>query len=97
MLLFRRSPAIKLDQYELGVLINGLYQHKDFYGNISVLILRLVNESEQMKSNRKRKLVFQPNEITLIRTYLLDWRNEQIQDEKEAAVEVISELLEKFL
>lgn len=97
MSLFSRSPAIKLDQYEIDVLINGLYQHRDCYGNISAFLLRLVNESEQFKNTRKRKIVFQPDEKRLIRTCLLDWRNEQIQAEKQGAAEAITELLEKFI
>ncbi len=97
MSLFSRSPAIKLDQYELDVLINGLYQHRECYGNISAFLLRLVNESEQFKNTRKRKILFQPSEKHLVRTCLLDRRYEQIQAEKQGAVEAITELLEKFI
>lgn len=88
---------VKLDSYYLDVLVNGLYQHKDNYGNISPFLLRLVKESEQIKHNRKKKLIFQPDEVMLIRTCLLDWQNEEIRAGKEVAVEVITELLEKFI
>ncbi|MDD3882762.1 MAG: hypothetical protein PHI27_11005 [Eubacteriales bacterium] len=93
---------VKLDSYYLNVLIKGLYTQRTNYdeetnSNIDTLLLRLVDESDKLKLSRKKKIVFQPDEIKLIRTCLSDWRNEQIQAEKEDAVEVISELLEKFI
>ena len=58
---------------------------------------RLVDESDKRKPNRKAKLCFEPVEQSVIRRCLFDWRNEQVQAEKETAVEVIGELLEKVL
>ncbi len=94
----RTNPIkVKLNGYYLNVLINGLFQHRDCYGDISDFLFRLVNENEKMKSNRKKRFVFQPDEIKIIRSCLLDWRNEQIRAEKETAVEVINELIVKFI
>ena len=93
---------VKLDSFYLNVLINGLYTQRSSYDNetnslIDTLLLRLVDESKMMKANRKKKLLFEPVEVSIIRQCLCDWRNQQIQAEKEDAVEVISELLEKFI
>lgn len=93
---------VKLDKFYIGVLINGLFQRRDCYGAeskviISDLLLRLVNTSETMKLSRKKKLLFEPVEVDLIHRSLLDWRNEQIQADKDVAVKVIGELLEKML
>lgn len=93
---------LKLDSFYLNVLINGLYsQHKAYDDKtnnvINCLLLRLVDESDKLKPNRKVKLCFEPVEISAVRKSLIDWHNEQVQAEKEAAVEVIGELLEKVL
>ena len=93
---------VKLDCFYLNVMINGLYSQRSSYDNemncsIDTLILRLVAESETMKTNRKRKLLFKPIEVSIIRQCLCDWRNQQIQAEKEVAVELIGELLTIFI
>lgn len=93
---------VKLDDFYLNVLIKGLYLRHTCYddetnGTIDTLLLRLVDESDKLKPNRKAKLYFEPVEQSVIRRCLFDWRNEQVQAEKETAVEVIGELLEKVL
>jgi hypothetical protein len=93
---------VKLDCFYLNALINGLYTQRSSYDNemncsIDTLILRLVAESETMKTTRKRKLLFEPVEISIIRQCLFDWRNQQIQAEKEVAVELIGELLAMYI
>ncbi|MFA9396857.1 MAG: hypothetical protein ACERKV_01130 [Clostridiaceae bacterium] len=93
---------VKLDNFYLGVLINRLYKHKDsFSGNtgidLSDFLLRLVDEYRHLKSGQKKRIAFQLEEISLVRTCLMSWRNEKLQAEKETAVEVISETLTKFL
>ena len=93
---------LKLDGFYLNVLINGLYSQRMRYDDktnstIDILFLRLVDESDKLKPNRKAKICFKPVEIAVIRQCLLDWRNEQIQAEKEAAVELIGELLAMVL
>lgn len=93
---------LKLDSFYLNVLINGLYSQRMWYddetnGIIDTLLLWMVDESDKLKPNRKAKLCFEPVELSVIRRCLFDWRNQQVQAEKEAAVEVIGELLEKVL
>ncbi len=92
---------IKLDDYYLNVLINSLYSQSKSYDEetnyqINTLILRLVNISDMMKSNRKKKITFEPEEASLIRYCLTHLLNNQIQAEKQTAAEVIGELLMKF-
>lgn len=93
---------VKLGDFYLNVLIKGLYLRHTSYddetnGTIDNLLLRLVDESDKLKPNRKAKLCFELVELSVIRRCLFDWRNEQVQAEKESAVEVIRELLEKVL
>lgn len=93
---------LKLDCFYLNVLINGLYSQWSSYcgernRKIDTLLLRLVNESEMMKTNPKKKICFEPIELSVIRQCLFDWRNQQIEAEKDVAVEVIGELLATML
>lgn len=93
---------VKLDSFYLNVLINGLYSQRTRYDDdtnnrLDTLLLRLVDESETMKANRKKKLLFEPVELSTIRQRLLDWHNQQIQAEEEVAVELIGELLAMFI
>lgn len=93
---------VKLDSFYLNVMINGLYSQRMRYddetnGIIDTLLLRLVDESDKLKPNRKKKFYFEPVEVSSIRKCLIDWRNQQIQAEKEAAVELIGELLAMVL
>ena len=93
---------VRLDCFYLNVLINGLYSQRSRYDDqtnriIDILLLRLVDESETMKSNRKKKILFEPVEVSAIRQCLFDWRNQQIEVDKDVAVEVIGELLAMML
>lgn len=93
---------VKLDSFYLNVLINGLYTQRSSYDNetnslIDTLLLRLVNENDTMKTSQKKKICFQPVEISVIRKSLFDWRNREVQTENDVAVEVIGELLAMVL
>lgn len=93
---------VKLDSFYLNVLINGLYSQRSSYDEeknslIDSLLLRLVEESKTMKANRKKKIIFEPVEVSIIRQCLIDWRNQQLQAEKEVAVELIGEVLTMFI
>ena len=75
---------VKLDDYEVRVLINGLVkQHRDYdtetNSQIDFLTLRLCDIAEAMKPGRKKKIPFEPIEIRVIRQCLLAWRNSEIQ------------------
>lgn len=93
---------VKLDDYEVRMLINGLFQQRLDYdgetnGAIDELLLRLVDISDAMKPNRRRRIPFESKEARIIRRCLMEWRNREIQAEKKTSVQVISELLILFL
>ena len=85
-----------LGNFRTPLRIISLYVIAARYGTRNTL-LRLVDESDKLKTNRKAKLCFEPVELSVIRRCLFDWRNQQVQAEKETAVEVIGELLKKVL
>ena len=88
---------VKLDDYEVRVLINGLIQHRSYdaetNGRIDDLALRLCDIAEAMKPGRKKKIPFEPVETRVIRHCLVDWRNREINQGNDVASEVIGELL----
>lgn len=92
---------VKLDDYEVRVLINGLMQQHRSYdaetnGQIDSLALRLCDIAEAMKPGRKKKIPFEPVEIRVIRHCLIEWRNREIQAERHGAVDALNELLIQF-
>ena len=89
---------VKLDDYEVRVLINGLIQQHRSYdaetnGQIDALALRLCDIAEAMKPGRKKKISFEPVETRVILHCLIDWRNREISQGNDVASEVIGELL----
>lgn len=92
---------VKLDDYEVRVLINGLIQQHRSYdaetnGQIDSLALRLCGIAEAMKPGRKKKIPFEPVETRVIRHCLMEWRNQEIQAKRHGAVDAINELLIRF-
>ena len=87
---------VKLDDYEVRVLINGLVQQHRSYDaetNSQIDALRLCDIAEVMKPGRRKKIPFEPVEIRMIRHCLVDWRNREISQGNDVASEVIGELL----
>ena len=89
---------VKLDDYEVRVLINGLVQQHRSYdaktnGQIDSLALRLCDIAEAMKPGRKKKIPFEPVETRVIRHRLMEWRNREIQAKRLGAVDALNELL----
>lgn len=69
---------VKLDDYEIRVLINGLYQQRCDYDpqtNIAIddLLLQLVRKAENMKSCRRKKFRFESYDVKLILMCLIEW------------------------
>ena len=92
---------VKLDDYEVRVLINGLVQQHRSYdaetnGQIDALALRLCVIADAITTARKRKISFEPVEIRVIRHCLMEWRNQEILAERRGAVDGINELLILF-
>ena len=92
---------VKLNEDDLGIIINGLFQYWECFDDdtnnaIAMLVLRLVEESNTIKTNRKKKIPFTAEEISLIRVCLIEWRNEEIQNNNAVATQVIGEVLILF-
>ena len=92
---------VKLDDYEIDILINGLFQQRYDYDAqtnraIEDLLLQIVQKVKCKKLRRRRKFRFEPQETKLIRMCLIQWRNQQLQAQKQGAAEAISELIILF-
>ena len=92
---------VKLDDYEVIVLINGLIQQHRGYdtetnAQIDNLALRLCDIAEAMKPGRKKKISFEPVETRVTCQCLMEWRNREIQAKRLGAVDVLNELLIRF-
>jgi len=92
---------VKLDDYEIDVLINGLFQLRGDYdaqtnSTIDDLLLQLVQKVKHKKLCRRQKFCFEPQESRLIRMCLIQWRNQQLQAQKQGAAEAISDLIILF-
>ena len=97
----KRRYGGALDDFNIRVLINGLYRQGRDYDSetnaeINALLFRLVDISDTIKANRKKRIAFEPEEARLIRHCLMEWRNREIQDERQGAVDGINELLILF-
>ena len=92
---------LKLDDYEVRVLINGLIQQHRGYdtetnAQIDNLALRLCDIAEAMKPGRKKKISFEPVETRVTCQCLMEWRNREIQAKRLGAVDALNELLIRF-
>ena len=92
---------VKLDDYEVRVLINGLIQqHRghdtETNAQIDNLALRLCDIAEAMKPGRKKKISFEPVETRVTCQCLMEWRNREIQAKRLGAVDALNELLIRF-
>ena len=89
---------VKLDDYEVRVLINGLIQQHRGYdtetnAQIDNLALRLCDIAEAMKPGRKKKIPFELVETRVTCQCLMEWRNREIQAKRLGAVDALNELL----
>ena len=92
---------VKLDDYEVRVLINGLIQQHRGYdtetnAQIDNLALRLCDITEAMKPGRKKKIPFELVETRVTCQCLMEWRNREIQAKRLGAVDALNELLIRF-
>ena len=92
---------VKLDDYEIDLLINGLFQQRGEYDaqtnkSIEDLLLQIVQKVKCKHLRRKQKFRFEPQETRLIRMCLIQWRNQQLQAQKHGAAEAIAELIILF-
>ncbi len=92
---------IKVDDYDLKVVINGLYQMRVEYlaekrNQVESVLLSLAAICERMQPGRKKRIPFEPGAINTICLCLVDWRNEKIASCDDVAVEVINDMLILF-
>ena len=92
---------VKLDNYKIDILINGLFQQRCDYdaqtnSDIDDLLLQIVQKVKHKKLRRRQKFRFEPQETRVIRMCLVEWRNQKLQAQKQGAAEAISDLIILF-
>ena len=93
---------IRLDNYDLGAVVNCLYNTRGRYpadkrNEIDGLLLSLIDTHAQMKPGRRKRIPFQPEEVRLIYLCMNDWRNAFLSAGKEVKAEVVAEIMIKFI
>lgn len=93
---------IKLDPYDLGIVINGLYSYRqsctlEVVKQIDSLLLWLMDIFEKMKPGRKKKIELNSDQISLIMRCLNEWRNSFLSDGNNNKAEAVTETLIKFI
>ena len=94
-----KLKKIKLDDFDLRLLVTGLYKTLDDVpaenrNAACDVILRLIDIDEALRSGRKKKIPFESVDRSYIRRSLLQWRNIVI-DEK-GPTEDIDSLIVRF-
>ncbi len=93
---------IKLDSYDLGIIINGIYSYKqtcssDKGKQIDYLLLWLIDIYEGMKPGRKKRIEFHIDQIRLVVFCLNEWRNSFLSGSSTNKAEAIAETMAKFI
>ena len=93
---------IKLDPYDLRILINGLYSCRktcppDVREQIDSILFWLMETFEEMKSGRKKKLAFTTDEKRLVLLCLNEWRNSFLSGSNENKADAVAETMSKFI
>ncbi len=91
---------VKLDGFYLNVLINGLYSQRMRYDDktnsiIDTLLLRLIDESDKLKPNRKVKICFEPAEISVIGQCLMDCATNKYKPKKKLPLRLSENCLKR--
>lgn len=93
---------IKMDRYDLIILIKGLHSMRSCYGTetrdrIYDLLLRLIDIFDNMNPDHKAKIKFNNAEHRIMLHCLIDWRNQFLQEGKPGAAEGVGELTLKLI
>jgi len=96
-----RVQKIKLDDYDIRVVINGLAQYRKAAPDedldvIEPMLLRLIRVLKELKPGKHTKFPLSPEEKRLIRFYLNEWRNKLIQENNLGGMDVVSNVMVKF-
>ena len=92
---------IKLDFYDLGIIINALYSFRQTCDleageQIDSILLWLIEIHERMNPSRNIKIEFKHNQIRLVVLCLNEWRNSFLSESKINQAEAISETMTKL-
>lgn len=92
---------IKLDDYDIRVVINGLAQYRKAAPDedldvIEPMLLRLIRVLKDLNPGKRTKLPFSPEEKRLIRFYLNEWRNQLIRENDLGGMDGVSDVMLKF-
>lgn len=93
--------TVRLDAYDLKIVINGLFQTRAAFGDerqgeIETLVLRLIETCERLKPCQRVKIRLDSGEARLILLYLNEWRNAFIRDGQAEAAEVVGKVMVRF-
>ena len=93
---------VKLDRYDLKLMVNCLYQARDLYTdepkeNITEVILFLLDRHDELKPGRKMNIRFDTNQLRIVIVCLNDWRTALRTAGDDWQAEDVSELLLKFM
>ena len=96
-----RARKIKLDDYGIRVVINGLAQYRKTAPDedldvIEPMLLRLIRVLKDLNPGKRTKLPFSPEEKRLIRFYLNEWRNQLIRENNLGGMDGVSDVMLKF-
>lgn len=96
-----RARKIKLDDYDIRVVINGLAQYRKTAPDedldvIEPMLLRLIRVLKDLRPGKRTKLPFSPEEKRLIRFYLNEWRNQLIRENNLGGMDGVSDVMLKF-
>lgn len=96
-----RARKIKLDDYDIRVVINGLAQYRKTAPDedldvIEPMLLRLIRVLKDLEPSKRTKLPFSPEEERLIRFYLNEWRNQLIRENNLGGMDGVSAVMLKF-
>ena len=92
---------IKLDDYDIRVVINGLAQYRKTAPDedldvIEPMLLRLIRVLMDLKPGKRTKLPFSPEEERLIRFYLNERRNQLIRENNLGGMDGVTEVMLKY-
>ena len=93
--------TVRMDQYDLKAVINGLYQTRAAFDDaqleaIARIILKLIDLSERMNPRRRVKIRLESSEARLILLCLNEWRNRFITAGNADAANGVGEVMVKF-
>ena len=96
-----RARKIKLDDYDIRVVINGLAQYRKTAPDedldvIEPMLLRLIRVLKDLRPGKRTKLPFSPEEKRLIRFYLNEWRNQLIRDNNLGGIDGVTDVMVKY-